>query len=140
MTQAFFMGQVERLKNRFGPKAFDQEFTRLIAAELKFLNDEGFLKIVNFMIGSRPTTRPPLLQDFRDAKVLEDKKRFENEVNQAAKVFEHPAAQGGLKKYLAKEFPGCKSLKEAIEVRRLQIQIAKANDPNYDPMLDQKWR
>ena len=48
-------------------------------------------------------------------------------------------SQKGLKVYLEREFPGCKTLNEAIEVRRLQIRLARVEDKNYDPMKDPKW-
>lgn len=64
MTAEFFKEQIQRLKSRFGEKAFDREFCDLIAAKVKFMSDESFVSLVNFIIGSRKPNDPPLIEDF----------------------------------------------------------------------------
>lgn len=139
MDLRLFVEQMNRLRVRFGKSAFDDESTKLIHQNIYDLTPAEFVKVVDFMISSRAHNRPPLVSDFRDARLREEKARFQEDMMASIEKFEHPAAQDGLKKYLAKAFPGCKNLNEAIEVRRLQIQVAKANDPSYDPLKDPKW-
>lgn len=118
--------------------AFDVEFTSLVALEVKSMANDDFLSVANFMIGSRPAGKPPLIQDFRDARINQEKLRLRRDVDGANRAM-NTQWHGGLQAYLSREFPGCKTLNEAVEVRKLQIQIAKAKDPNYDPMTDRKW-
>lgn len=139
MNQECWLHQKTRLIDRFGPKNFSTEFALLCSIECKPLPNEAFVDIVNFLIGSRPANRPPLLADFRDARLAFEKRQFEKDAYGAARAMREPARFEGLRKYLAREFPGCKSLNEAVEVRKLQIQIEKSRNPQYDPMADTKW-
>jgi len=133
------MNQINRLKSRFGEKAFDDEFVKLAVRELMQMADGNVIRSVDVWIGNRPANRPPLLDDFRQARLTEERVRLQNDISGALQTVNSGPREQGLKAYLAKEFPGCKTLAEAIEVRRLQIKIAKADDPNYDPMTDPKW-
>lgn len=138
MSPEFFKTQMDRLQKRFGAKAIDNEFTKLVWLDVDSMSESGFLRSVNIWIGNRSHLKPPLLSEFREARLNEEKYRLGNEAKGAAdSMGNHP--QMGLRAYLAKEFPGCKSLNEAIEVRALQIKVQKANDPNYEPMTDPKW-
>ncbi len=130
--------QIERLKSRFGDRAFDPEFIDLARGEMARMRDDALIKMVDFFIGSRPANRPPLISDFRDGRYAAEKVSFNADVAGALKALDKPW-QTGLKPYLENNFPGCKTLEEAVEVRRLQIQIAKANDQTYDPMQDPTW-
>lgn len=125
MTEDFFNDQVVRLKIRFGNKPFDYEFQRLVAAEVKFMSDKDFLDLVNFLIAMRPATKPPLLQDFRDGRINAEKKLLERNINGAIHVTngEWP---NGLKKVLEKDFPGCSSIKEAVELVKFKNQMKEA--------------
>jgi hypothetical protein len=138
MTRECFDHQKTRLIDRFGKNNFSSEFSLLVLIECKTLTDQEFVEIVNFFIGSRPANKPPMVFDFRDARIAKERLRFQRDVDGAARAMEIEF-QGGLKAYLAKAFPGCRNLDEAVEVRRLQIQVAKAEDPFYDPMKDPKW-
>ncbi len=130
--------QVERLRTRFGDKAFDAEFILLARSEMARMRDDDLVRMVDVFIGSRAANRPPLLVDFREARHLAQGRKLQSDIAGALKALETPW-QTGLKPYLEKHFPGCKTLEEAVEVRRLQIQIARANDPTYDPMKDPAW-
>jgi hypothetical protein len=101
--------------------------------------DEPLVDMVNALMGSRRPNDPPLVMDFRYGRLAFEKRQFEKDLSGAARTMREPARFQGLRAYLAKEFPGCKSLNEAVEVRKLQIKIAKASDPYYDPMTDEKW-
>ncbi len=130
--------QVARLKVRFGDRAFDAESVSLIRREVITMRDEDFVFMVDGLIASRPHTKAPLLTDFREGRLKVEKRIFDAQVSGAARAM-GTQWSGGLKAYLAREFPGCKTLNEAVEVRKLQIKIAKAENPNYDPMADSKW-
>lgn len=127
MTRDFMASQFARLINRFGQKAFNDEFVILASREIYGMSEGAFITFVDVMIGSRPHTKPPLLSEFREARMAEEKRKLENDVRSAVREFEHPSARGGLKKFLAMNYPGCKTLWEAVEVERLKIRIAKAD-------------
>ncbi len=129
MRTDFFNQQVERLKLRFSPKAFDPESTRLIGREVASLDEETFMRIIDFLITSRTHTKPPLLSDFRDARLRSEKQRLERDVDGALRAMERDASQwstDGLQKYLKQHYPGCRTLVDAVNVERLKIQVKKA--------------
>ncbi len=131
-----FDAQMNRMKGAFKPADFTEERLKLIWRGVQDLDLEEFEAIVdNFISSSR---HAPLPKDFQDASRAARGRTFRADIAGALDALEEPF-QEGLKQYLEKSFPGCKTLKEAVEVRRLQIQIAKANDPNYDPMKDPAW-
>lgn len=130
MTHEAYVKQVQRLFERFGRKNFDDEFVNLVWREVLQLTDEQFKRICDFFIGSRTPTKPPLLQDFRDQRVREEKHAFTREVQAASNAMNWP--QAGLKAFLAKHYPGCKNLNEAVEVRKIHRAIARAEGRNPD--------
>lgn len=138
MTNDTWLHQKSRLIDRFGERNFSKEFSLLVAIELKSMPDQIFVDMVNALIGARRPNDPPLLADFRMARLAHEKRELDRDVFGASRAMDRPWA-GGLKPYLAKEFPGCKTLNEAVEVRKLQIQIEQSKNPSYDPMKDPKW-
>ncbi len=139
MTNEFWHTQKARFIDRFGERNFSKEFSLLVAIECKSMSDQDFLDVANAMIGARKPNDPPLIRDFRDARLAQERRKFERDLYSAANAMSRPAWTKGLKSYLSREFPGCKTLNEAVEVRRLQIQIEKSKNANYDPMADSKW-
>ena len=139
MTNEFWNHQKSRLIDRFGPRNFSPEFSVLVALECKTMPDDAFLSIVNALIGSRKPNDPPLIRDFRDARLAYERREYERNLYGAARMMNEPARHVGLKSYLASAFPGCKTINEAVEVRRLEIQVQQAENANYDPMRDAKW-
>lgn len=137
MTQIDFDIEMKRLVEVFGPQMFSKGRLALIWSSCASLSRESFRRIVDGFIRTMRTA--PLPRDFTESAAHERKNEFNREVDGAIAAFDQPW-NTGLQSYLAKEFPGCKTLAEAVEVRRLQIQVAKANDPNYDPMQDPKWK
>lgn len=131
-----FRAEMGRIIGTFGKAAYSEERTDLIHRAIKGLGYGEFSRVVDHMIST--FRYPPLPKDFAEAAIAERKKRFDQDVHGAAQAMRRPW-QGGLKAYLEKDFPGCKTLAEAVEVRRLQIQLARAENPNYDPMTDPKW-
>lgn len=139
MTDSCWTHQKTRLIDRFGERNFSKEFSLLVAIECKSMPDQTFVDMVNAMIGARRPNDPPLLSHFRDARLALERRQLERDLYGATKTLTQPGYNQGLKNYLANEFPGCKNLWEAVEVRKLQIQIAKANGHSYDPLKDLKW-
>lgn len=139
MTNEFWLTQKARLIDRFGERNFSKEFSLLVAIECNAMPEDAFMSMVTAMIGQRRPNDPPMIANFREGRLAWERRRFETELRGATDAWNGPAKFVGLKNYLAKEWPGCKSLAEAVEVRRLQIQIARADDPDYDPMADAKW-
>ena len=138
MTHEVWLTQKARLIDRFGKNNFSPEFSLLVSIECRQLPDSALREIVDALIGNRKPSNPPLIQDFRDARLAFERREFDRDANGARNALDWPA-KDGLQKYLTKAFPGCKTINEAIEVRRLQVQIEKAKHPNYDPMKDPKW-
>ena len=139
MTPECWQNQKARLIDRFGEKNFSREFSLLVALECKTMPDEPFVQMVNAMIGNRTPNNPPLLQSFRDGRLAYERRMFDRDVRGAAQAWHGEARFQGLRAYLSKAFPGCKSLAEAVEVRKLQIQVRQADEPGYQPMADAEW-
>lgn len=127
MTAAFYGSQVIRLQHRFGNRAFDQEFCDLVWRECHTMSDFGFQRLVDVFIGHRTANKSPLLADFREGRLNEEKAKFQNDLKKAVETFEHPAKHDGLKRYLAREYPGCKTLWEAVQVQVLRNKIDSAD-------------
>lgn len=127
MNQEFFKVQWDRLVSRFGDRAMDQELMRLVAIEVGTMSQEAFRHSVDTWIGHRPHTKPPLLAEFREARLAEEKARLSRVARGAVDAMNHPAARDGLKKVLALKYPGCNSLMDAVKVQILRNQIERAN-------------
>lgn len=126
MTLDFFAGQSDRLVRRFGSKAFDQEFTQLVWREVHDMSEHAFMQFVDVMIGSRSHNKPPLLSDFREARIKENKRKFENDVNGAARLMFGDGTPGAMRSHLKallnKEYGGgVDTPKQAVEVARLRL-------------------
>jgi hypothetical protein len=138
MTEKFFMDQIARLKARFSERAFDPEFTKIVAAECITMQDRAFENLVTFLIGSRAHNSPPKIADFREGRINEEKKGFQREVIGAARsVYGNSPSSSShelkpIGEVLATSFPGCKSVKEALEVARLKVMVEKANQEPSD--------
>ncbi len=139
MNLNFMVDQINRLRIRFGESAFDKEFCKLVQDEIKTMSEYGFKRAVDIWIGSRTRSKPPLLSEFREARLLEEKVVLDNAARLASNVLSHPAKFGGLKKYLSNNFPDCKTLADAVKERREQIRIRRIVEPDYDPMTDPAW-
>lgn len=117
--------QIERLKSRFGDRSFDPEFIDLARGEMARMRDDALVRMVDFFIGSRPANRPPLISDFRDGRYAAERVSFNAEVGAAIKAFDTPW-QDGLKPFLEKSYPGCKTLNESVQVQILRNQMERA--------------
>lgn len=139
MTADCWTQQKARFIDRFGKNNFSPEFSLLVSIECRSMPDEPFVHMVNALIGNRKPSNPPLMQDFRDARLAFEKRKFESEVRGASGMWNGSARFVGLKVYLATNFPGCTSLSEATEIRKLQIMAEKTRNPAYHPMEDRTW-
>lgn len=122
MTEDFFRQQIERLKVRFGAKAFDYEFIRILGLEVATIGDEFFRRTVDTWIGTRKNSSPPLLTDFREARLAFEKNKFKAEVERASNTFNH-----GLKDVLRKHYK-VDTLQEAFELEKLKIRLGGQDD------------
>lgn len=139
MTNTCWDHQKSRLIDRFGKNNFSSEFSLLVAIECRSIPDHVFVDMVGAMIGARKPSDPPLIRDFRDARLAYERREYERNLYGAARAMHSPVLSRGLQDYLGNHFPGCKTIMEAVEVRRHQIEIQRAEDPSYDPMMDERW-
>src|SRR4051812_17815310 len=103
MTEAFFKSQMSRLQTRFGAKNIDNEFIKLVWQATADMSESGFQRMCDVFIGSRTAHKPPLLSDFREAYLLEQKRRFDNDVQGAGKLLYHPAVAKPLREVLMRD-------------------------------------
>jgi hypothetical protein len=120
MKQEFFKSQIARLQIRFGEKNLDPEFIQLIWREVHDMSDAGFTRFCDVLIGSRTSNKPPLLSDFREARLAEQKLKFQNEAVGAARAFEN-GPKKNLSEVLSGHFGKVGSIAEAIEVAKLKL-------------------
>lgn len=119
MTPYCFDQQIERLKTRFGDKAFDGEFVSLVAKTLSGITDDELISVVDLIIGEGNPKYPPKLSDIREARYGVEKNRFSQAMREASQS--EPFRKGDLKKILDEKYKGCKSAFEAVERERLKI-------------------
>ena len=133
MTEQFFANQWQRLVTRFGERSMDAEFMRLCANEVHDMSEAAFARFCDVLIGSRTANKPPLLSEFREARLAENKRRFDNEVRGAANAMFGPSGtpqerKAHVLKVLSKEFGSVSSIAEALEVARLRLRLEGANN------------
>lgn len=117
MTEDFYLSQIKRLQIHFGPKAFNSENVRIYGREIAIVSDEFFRNLVDTWIGSRKNGQPPLLPDFREAKLTFERNNLKRECREASGGFNN-----GLKEVLRKVYK-VDSLKEAFELERLKARL-----------------
>lgn len=122
MTEDFFRSQIERLRIRFGAKAFDSEFIRILGLEIAMVSDEFFRRTVDTWIGTRKNNNPPLLTDFREARIASEKSKFQVEVKKASEGFSN-----GLAAVLQKAY-NVGSIQEAFELEKLKLKLGGADE------------
>jgi hypothetical protein len=131
VTQAFFKTQMVRLQTRFTAKAFDSEFVALIWREVHDMSESGFQRFCDVMIGSRTAHKPPLLSEFREARINERKLKFENDVRGAAQSLKRAPEEmrRHMRAILSKEFGGVESVGDALEIAQLRRRLT-TNEPD----------
>lgn len=124
MTPEQFAPQLNRLRIRFGDRALDKEFSQLVWREVHDMSEQAFTRFVDVMIGSRPHTKPPLLAEFREARLNERKRAFDNEVQAVTRGTLKPLAD-----VLRPDFGGVSGVKEALEIARLRQRTKRGDGP-----------
>ncbi len=152
MTNQFFQTQIDRLKERFGERAFDMQFSKILWMMLDDMDAADFEKMVSTMIANRRHTNPPLEVDFREGYLAIKKIKFTREVEGAARAVygrgilanTNTSALGGhtpgerrshLEGILKKHY-GVTNVADALEVAKIRLKVARANgepDPPLDP-------
>jgi hypothetical protein len=127
MTGEQFVAQMSRLRMRFGDKAFDPAFVDLVWREVHDMSVPAFSRFVDVAIGSRPHTKPPLLTDFREARLAESKRKFEDDLRGATDTLKRRAPEEmrkHLRLILSKEFGGVESVGDALEIAKLKRRVS----------------
>ncbi len=119
MSEKLFNVQIDRLKMRFGKGAFDEEFVDLVAKEVLGMTGTAFGVLADFLIGTRPKHKAPLIIDFREGRLHYEKKHFNATVRAAAEaISDSTVSPDGLKKCL--DSREAKTLYEAVEKERIR--------------------
>lgn len=118
--------QIDRLIVKW-PRAFDEETVKLIKREVLEMSDADFTYMVDHFLGTRPHTRPPLMPDFREARLAIEKTRFTKTVKQAARAVEQEGERRAVKDLMAEH--KVSNLTELFELARLQ----KLTEPDPGP-------
>lgn len=128
MTEMYFISQIDRLKRRFGERHFDPEFVKLCALESHTMSDLALQRAVDVWIGNRSHNKPPLLSDFREVRLSEEKLRMNRDINHATSVIKQ--GSGGLKSVLKDQFDNVGSAWEGVELLKFKTKLKKAEDPD----------
>jgi hypothetical protein len=124
VTQSEFDSQMQRITGTFGDgRVYSRERVAMIWGSVSDLSAKSFSNIVNLFIAT--LRQPPLPSDFREAAYAERKRSFESDVVGAAKAMDIPW-QNGLQAFLAREYPGCKTLNQARDVQIEKNKIKRA--------------
>lgn len=130
MTPEQFKSQVIRLQSRFGEKAFDNEFVKLVWREVDGMNYYDFVKVVETFIGARSHHKAPLLSEFREQRLLMDKNRVERDAQGACRILRHPSMVKPISEILNKEYGGgVDSVAEAFTVAKLRMLKGNGDEP-----------
>ena len=127
MNPQKFHVQWQRLVVRFGARSMDDEFKLLASKEVHDMGEAAFHRFVDVMIGSRTANKPPLLSEFREARLAENKLRFDNMTRAAAQTLFGPDGppadrRAHVLKVLSKEYGAVNSITEALEIARLRLR------------------
>ncbi|MGE0525862.1 MAG: hypothetical protein AB7G93_09670 [Bdellovibrionales bacterium] len=131
MTPEFFKQQWDRLKVRFGDRAMDDEFGRLALAEVRDMSEDAFKRAVDVWIGSRPHNKPPLLSEFREARLAREKRKLEHEASGAAQTLRKAPEEmkQHMRKILSQEYGGVDSVTDAFEIARIRRLSSGDGEP-----------
>lgn len=124
MTQEEFKEQIKRLQVRFGAHHFDIEFCKLAFAEVGEMPAKAFKWAVETWLGHRPAHQPPLLAEFREARLAEEKAQLKRETEGARKSWIGKQSYKGLQQVLVRDYPGAKTVCEAIEIAKKKLRKA----------------
>lgn len=116
--------QMARITGTFGEgRVYSRERLALIWKAVNDLSAHSFSRIVDHFISN--ARYAPLPKDFQEAAYAERKNEFKRDVDGAAAAMDTPWS-GGLQQFLGREYPGSKTLSQAVDIQILRNQIAKA--------------
>jgi hypothetical protein len=125
MTETEFLFQMQRLISAFGEKSFDRGRMELISRHVRDLSPHSFSRIVDHLLSN--FRQAPLPKDFAEA--------ARGERNHASDLRSVPdimkidfKGDGGLLKVLSRDYPGCKTLWEAVEVEKINLKVKAADE------------
>lgn len=127
MTQEEFVHQMKRFDSVFGQKSYPWERLELIKRHVIDLPPYNFSRIVDHLLSTM--RQAPLPKDFKEAAYAE---RKQMEDLRSVPDIMKPDYKGDktLQKVLARDYPGCKTLWEAVEVEKVKIRISKLEAQN----------
>lgn len=117
MTPQDFVADMTRLRQRFGDRAFDQSFADLVWREVHDMSAQAFTRAVDVWIGSRPHTKPPLLSEFREARMNETKRKLDQDTREAVR---RVGSVKPLADVLRPSFGGVSGVRDALEIARIR--------------------
>lgn len=123
MTEADFDRGIARLTAEYGSNHFKAEKLKLIWGFVAGLGAFEFDKILSHFLASM--RQAPLPKDFQEASRAVHKNNFNRDVVGAAAAMNTPWPNG-LKPFLLREYPGCKTMNEAVQVQIEKNKIALA--------------
>jgi len=135
MTQEFFRTQLTRLRTRFGERNVDQEFVQLVWREVHDMSEASFKRFCDVLIGSRSANKPPLLSEFREARMNEQKLKFDNDVKAATQMLKRQAPEEmrkHMRQVLSRDFGAVESITDALEIARLRRRMS-TDDNDKEP-------
>lgn len=119
MTDEQFQFQMKRLESAFGEKHFDLERLDLIKQSVFWMELGQFSSVVDHFISS--FRQAPLPKDFKEA-AIHERNKMPN-IQKEKDIFAKNFSSDGLKKTLALNYPGCKTLADAIRYEREKIKL-----------------
>lgn len=137
MTDAEFITQIDRLSTKWGAKHYDRETVQLLYNEVAHFPIGWLIGVVSTWIGTRPSTlnKIPLLTDFREAKESAIKRKNAQMATEASQnMARSPNPRSGLGNILSMNYPGAKSLNDAV---RKQIKLNN-QEPKEEPPAEKK--
>lgn len=137
MTEYQLANQIKRLKEKW-PNNFDSETMRRIWFHCKYLSKYDFERVCDRMLDTRPKSRPPLPLDFLEQSKKLEKMEFHRSLKGAVDAInnniktDHYGNRVGLQNFLDKNYPGCKTVLQAVEEekRRQRNGDPRAQDLN----------
>jgi hypothetical protein len=119
MTEIEFIGQMKRLTDAFGEKPFDRGRMELISRHVRDLSAYSFTRIVDHLLSN--FRQAPLPKDFKEAAMAE-RNNWHDLRSVPAIMRPDFKGNGGLQKVLARDYPGCETLYEAVEVEKIKLR------------------
>ena len=126
MNETEFLEKMARLTGSFGDKAFDRGRMDIIYRCVRELPPISLDRIIDHMISN--FRQAPLPKDFKAA-VIAEKNHF-SDLRSVPEIMQTDfKGDGGLQRVMVRDYPGCKTLWDAVEVERIKLLIKNADGP-----------